>query len=200
VTIRPRFLIQWTGPELATLLEALGAAVADGVVELPSARIEIGRADPPAGTQRMRVEMLAPGSPPTTTAMVDVAALGWATVELDHAAMSLGIRFGAGFGPAPADRLLGASVRRSADRSPELLLLEPNTEGRLAGALARHGEGPVAVYLRTTDLMAVERLRVREGDGPLGRQQLFLDGPAAGPFLILVGAAPGRVNRVPSEP
>ena len=32
-----------------------------------------------------------------------------------------------------------------------LLLLEPRTEGRLAAALARHGEGPVAIYLAAAD-------------------------------------------------
>src|SRR4029077_4491656 len=71
---------------------------------------------------------------------------GWATVELDRAQEEVA----AGWAAAGAmtlsevadDRVLGARCRlvHFAD-GQEVVLLEPSTEGRLAAALARHGEG-----------------------------------------------------------
>ena len=81
-----------------------------------------------------------------------VAGIGWATVELDRAARELQ---GAGpFGTALRDVVLGASARRSPigkERRPTIALLEPDTEGLLAAALARFGEGVLAIYLGPLD-------------------------------------------------
>jgi hypothetical protein len=186
VSTHRRLRIRWQGGQLAATLEALGIALKDGVVELPSARIECERVDRPEGGPRLAVDGLPANPRPKVSeaAAIDVAAVGWGTVELDRAARELGGDWAA----APADRLLGASVRRSVNRRPEILLLEPDTEGRLAGALARYGEGPVALYLRVPDLDQIANgLATRPGHGPLGRQRLFLDGPPAGPFVLLVG-------------
>lgn len=127
-----------------------------------------------------------------------VIAAGWATVDLDRATADLGGRWAA----APDDRLLGAVVRRSVERAPAILLLEPNTEGRLAAALARRGEGFAALYLGATEEHdpAAPPARTRAGDGPFGPERLIIDGPPAGPFVIVVGAAPNQPDRVPSEP
>ncbi len=79
-----------------------------------------------------------------------VAAIGWATVDLDRAAAELAVEAGIEASlvhPAPDDEALGAVARRIDLVDGPLLILEPRTEGRLAAALARHGEGPVAVYL-----------------------------------------------------
>ena len=129
----------------------------------------------------------------------DIAAIGWATVDLERAESELGGEWL----PAPPDRLLGASVRRATANEPQILLLEPETEGRLARALARHGEGPIALYLRGASEAANEPPKTRLGSGPFGPERLVLDGSPAGPFLILLDAAdPGRgdTDRVPSEP
>ncbi len=138
---------------------------------------------------------------PASRASIDILAVGWATVESERAATELGGEWR----PAPRDALLGASVQRSTGREPPILLLEPDSEGRLAGALARHGEGPIALYLRadgkTADERGLAQARTRAGAGPLGRQWLVLAGPPAGPFLLLVdGPAPPDAEQVPSEP
>src|SRR5436190_19537373 len=81
-----------------------------------------------------------------------VAGIGWATVELDRAARELA-SVGA-FVAAPRDAALGASAMRSPVQKggpPAIVLLEPDTEGLLAAALARFGEGVLAVYLRALD-------------------------------------------------
>ncbi len=126
----------------------------------------------------------------------EVVAIGWATVDFERTAGELGGRWQA----APADRLLGGRAWiREAPADPaeglfRVILLEPSTEGRLAAALARRGEGPVAVYRRPATGPADGRTRA--GDGPLGPQLLELDGPVAGPFRLSLVEA----DRVPSEP
>ncbi|MCI0585151.1 MAG: hypothetical protein L0227_20035 [Chloroflexi bacterium] len=125
--------------------------------------------------------------------------VGWATVELDRAEEEVGaILAGRDGARAPRveaaieDRLLGARCRRlrTADEL-DVLLLEPSTEGRLAAALARHGEGFLARY-HVVDPGASERARragfvlSSVGRGPLGPERLVIHGPRWGPFLLLV--------------
>ena len=110
---------------------------------------------------------------------------------------------GGAWQPAGDDRLLGASAWCSPEDHPTTFLLEPNTEGRLAGALARHGEGPIALYLGVSDpAQAGAASRARPAMGPLGDEWLYPGSNPAGPFLILVGGqpAPDHTNRVPSQP
>lgn len=124
---------------------------------------------------------------------------GWATVELERAEVEVAEALAAIHAlrdpsreDAPDERVLGARcrlLRYAEDR--DMLLLEPSTEGRLAAALARYGEGSVALYL-LVDAGASERARragfrlSSEGDGPLGRERLVIAGPRWGPFLLLV--------------
>lgn len=122
-----------------------------------------------------------------------VAGIGWATVELDRAARELQ---GAGpFGTALRDVVLGASARRSPigkERRPTIALLEPDTEGLLAAALARFGEGVLAIYLGPLDRADVDDTP-RLGPprpGPLGPARLVIGRPAWGPHvLVLAGVA-----------
>lgn len=120
---------------------------------------------------------------------------GWATVELDRAQLEV-----AALDPSPhapvveaarADRLLGARCRvLHLAGGHDILLLEPSTEGRLAAALARRGEGPLALYL-LADPGAPERARrsgfrlSSRGDGPFGPERLVVVGPGYGPFLVI---------------
>lgn len=128
---------------------------------------------------------------------------GWATVEFDRAQTSFGVMPEAATSRSQLgshdqhevapDELLGAGTRviRTPD-DREVALLEPFTEGRLAAALARHGEGFVALYL-IADLEAAARARAAglvlsaAGRGPFGTQRLVIGGPRWGPFIVLAG-------------
>jgi hypothetical protein len=129
---------------------------------------------------------------------IDGLAVGWGTVDLERAALGLGSDRSTT--PLPDDDLLGArclSVRPIADDLP-IVLLEPNTEGRLAASLARHGEGPIALYL-LVPARTIDRFRVvapasgvnlsRPSSGPFGRAVLVLDEAAWGPHVIVASAA-----------
>jgi hypothetical protein len=101
----------------------------------------------------------------------------------------------AGRSEAPLDELLGARCRiLDLEGGGTIVLLEPATEGLLAAALARHGEGPLAEYL-VADPGAADRLRragyalTRPAAGPLGGQRRVRLGRRDGPFILLV--APG---------
>jgi hypothetical protein len=128
------------------------------------------------------------------------ATTGWATVDLDRAEREL-VEGPAGRATrsrrdAPADELLGASCRIVVVDAREIVLLEPSTEGPLAAALARHGEGPLALYVSVGGT-GVARARhaglalSRLAAGPLGQQRRVLGGPRDGPFILLVDPAPG---------
>jgi hypothetical protein len=140
-------------------------------------------------------------------------AIGWATVDLDRAALEIAEALGVedGFTQAAPDVLLGATCRigrRVHPGSLAVVLLEPFTEGRLAATLARYGEGPAAAWLHvpTVGRDAVVRL-VREaglhasrpGDGPFGPEILVRGGPvgrsARGPHLLLASPPAGTIDR-----
>ena len=136
---------------------------------------------------------------------VEPLAVGWATVELDRAVAEVGAALqlpAARFADAVGSVILGARCLVASDVLPggvALILLEPNTEGRLAGTLARHDEGPAAVSLSARNLadavaglatagFSVSPARV----GPCGAERLF-DGPRYGPHLLLV-KGPGTIR------
>lgn len=138
-------------------------------------------------------------------------AIGWATVELDRAASELADALGLGSGEqafrdAPRSIALGCACRIASGVLPNggsLLVLEPDTEGRLAGALARLGEGPVAVWLVPEAPTATPRALHATGftlsserDGPLGPERLIVGDPAAGRLLLLLafGRATGTIR------
>jgi hypothetical protein len=122
-------------------------------------------------------------------------AIGWATVELDRAAMELGhlLAPGTTFEEAPSSAILGGRCRiGSAAGTPgvRIVLLEPDTEGRLAAALARAGEGWKATWVQDPGIDPGPRQVSRARPGPLGRERLLLGGPLAGPYRLFVEAVP----------
>jgi len=129
-------------------------------------------------------------------AELPIVGIGWATVELDRAERELsGV---AKFEAAPRDSALGAAARRSpiAERTrPAVVLLEPDTEGLLAAALARFGEGVEVVYLgplAREDIDDTPRLGPPR-PGPLGPARLVIGRPPWGPHaLVLAGATRRR--------
>lgn len=129
-------------------------------------------------------------------------ALGWATVELDRAAVELGSDLGLAadrFSGAAESFALGASCRVANDALPggqALVLLEPVTEGRLAATLARFGECATALWLAVSDLdeaagdLRARGFRLSAGlAGPFGPERLLLGGPVEGPHQLLIQQA-----------
>ncbi len=132
----------------------------------------------------------------------DALAVGWATVELDRAAHELAhlLRAGTGFSDAPRSDALGArcQVGLAAGASRlAIILLEPDTEGPLAGTLARFGEGWAATWARsrapaeaaTADLTTTGA-RIVARPGPIGPERLLPGEGAAGDHRLAVDAVP----------
>jgi hypothetical protein len=118
-------------------------------------------------------------------------ARGWATVELDRAAGELAglLDEGASFSDAPRSALLGARCRAGRARADEngvrwIVLLEPDTEGRVAAFLARAGEGWAADWDRDDPPDLGTGVQ-----GPLGQERLTERSPPAGPFRLRLAAA-----------
>jgi hypothetical protein len=148
-----------------------------------------------AAGARERIDAALAAAPATTLA------LGWATVETDRAVTELTEALGLpadAFSPAEESVALGAWCRiargvLAGGRS--LAILEPSTEGRLAATLARHDEGPVAVWLEApadSALPTDEPLSAAR-PGPFGAERLVLTGPVYGPHRLLVGTRPGTI-------
>jgi len=124
----------------------------------------------------------------------------WATVDLDRSLAALG-RQGERLAQDP---LLGAHVAlvRSGSDVP-LAVLEPSTEGRMAGWLARSGEGVAGSYVGLGDGMDEVRRRAAvagallsaPADGPFGASVLVLGGAPGAPNLILVPSQAGTIGR-----
>jgi hypothetical protein len=124
-------------------------------------------------------------------------AVGWATVELDRAAIELAplVAPGERFEPAPDCEILGARCRvaRAGDAAsagaPLVILLEPTTEGRLAATLARHGEGWWVTWEPDEDRHDDAEPRSVALPGPIGPERLRDGGSVFGPHRLLVRAA-----------
>jgi hypothetical protein len=125
-------------------------------------------------------------------------AVGWATVDLDRAALELAPLLvpGTTFEAAPDCEPLGAHCRigrvaaPAADGASLVILLEPSTEGRLAVTLARHDEGWCATWWPPDGAPVGEGALQTSArrPGPLGPERLVLGGPLSGPHRLLVEA------------
>jgi hypothetical protein len=116
----------------------------------------------------------------------------WATVDLERALAEL--RTGSETAAPRAadmldtieDPLLGARVLLvSTADGGRIALAEPSTEGRLAAALARHGEGYVGTYLEVPVDLDLVGARAAAANVPLGRAE-------TGPFGRSVVVLPDR--------
>jgi hypothetical protein len=110
--------------------------------------------------------------------------VGWATVDLDRTVA--GLPDPAAAGPLTDEPALGARARVVWMGLLALVLLEPSTEGRLAAALARRGEGVACLYVQGADPASGGRTTALGVPGRL----LPHDRPW-GPFVLLVAHAPG---------
>ncbi len=134
-------------------------------------------------------------------------AIGWATVDLDRMERDFADAYAGSVTSAvelPNETLLGARcrlIRPGVAGVPPIVLLEPTTEGRLAATLARHGEGPAAIWLqpdpareRGLGQVAPTSARSAAAPGPFGTEVLALDGPVHGPHRIIVLVGPGTIT------
>lgn len=112
-----------------------------------------------------------------------IAALGIATVDAERWCAEHDLPAPA---PGPDEPALGARSAHIGRGAIPTVLLEPSTEGLLAAALARHGEGPVCVYLEglVGSPMAVTLLSKATALGRPGR--LVRPESVSGPFVILL--------------
>ena len=124
--------------------------------------------------------------------MSRVVGRGWATVDLARAEAELLDRARVGdFEDAERSSWLGARCRRARVIDAEtsdggwIVVLEPDSEGRLAAFLARHGEGWAVTWStdEAADTISVPRA------GPLGPEVLGPGQPTSGPFRLLQPAA-----------
>jgi len=125
---------------------------------------------------------------------VAIIALAWATVDTDRAVDEL--RAHGPFGAALSEPLLGASCRVGRRAPVRLAIVEPSTEGRLTASLARHDEGPVALWATTTGGSDLEGVRLSTAaNGPFGPERLVLGSPPWGPHLLVIGPSAGTIDR-----
>jgi hypothetical protein len=123
--------------------------------------------------------------------------VGWRSLELDRAALELAGELGLRpdvFLPADDSILLGARCRVATAVLPggrSLAILEPVAEGRLAGTLARLGEGPAAVWSTSDASVTADVASTRPG--PFGPERLVAGGPLHGPHRFLIASAPGTI-------
>ena len=127
-----------------------------------------------------------------TLVEVPLAGIGWATVDSDRARRELDALFGLDPGveaghsdgsrwvEQPRDAALGARVwlreAPAPDGEPWLVVLEPDTEGRLAATLARWDEGLAVIYL---------------GSGTYRSGRLGSAGEPWGPHVVALDAESG---------
>ncbi len=112
---------------------------------------------------------------------VPLLAVGWATVDLERTLAGMGPT-AVDAGPVVEERALGARAVVVGREPVALVILEPATEGRLAAALARRGEGIVCLYVAGPPV-------VTEGSPltALGRPgRLLAHDRPWGPFVMLV--------------
>jgi hypothetical protein len=127
-----------------------------------------------------------------------IVAIGWATVEIERAERELEAAIGDGgsWADAPRDALLGAraaTYRPTAVDRPLVVVLEADTEGRLAASLARHGEGVAATYVTALlgTVLGAGAFGIPAG-GPLGRGRRLARGGIGEPSIIVLDTQPSR--------
>jgi hypothetical protein len=137
----------------------------------------------------------------TAAAAVDgdgrVIGVGWATVDLDRAAVELAAALDlepGDFAEAPESVALGARCRIALDAIDSgqvaVVVLEPATEGRLARRLARHDEGPAVVWLSGGG-----KAGGGETPGPFGPEALQAADPDRPDLLrSIVAQPPGTIR------
>jgi len=151
------------------------------------------------GTPRTRLEAAATAG--AVDGSLQVIGVGWATVDLERAAGEIGPAVGIGpngFADAPDSVALGARCLVApgvlGPGRIAVVILEPSTEGRLAGHLARHDEGPAVVWLAGSGPDSNGDAAGRT-PGPFGPEAIQHSVPGRPDLLrCLVDRAPGTIR------
>jgi hypothetical protein len=128
-----------------------------------------------------------------------VIAVGWATVDLDRTIRGLATDLGvsaAAFVAAEGSQAIGGAgrvARAVLAGGRSLAILEPLTEGVLAGTLARWDEGPRIVWIETEDEDEGATHAGPTVPGPFGPERLVA-GQAADGLLRLAVPPPGTIR------
>ena len=109
-----------------------------------------------------------------------VVAIAWATVDLERTREQAGITVD----ETRHDEILGGVASIVTGGSVSVVVIEPDTEGRAAAFLARHGEGVCAVYVEKLNVDGSQRLTAL---GRNGRLRPIHE--RWGPFVIELRAA-----------
>jgi hypothetical protein len=167
---------------VVALLESLGLSLSDGNAPLGPAVLSVVAVEG-GGVDRLEVGDPAPDGvrPNREPSGPRLAALGWATVDAERLAAQLGKPL---TDEPQADPALGATGYRVASANLPLVLLEPVTEGRMAAALARLGEGPVALYLDGITLRPADDATPLASTGTGRQGRLLRPAQPSGPFVI----------------
>jgi hypothetical protein len=192
------------------LIDVVGAPDRTDQADGPAPRAQPGRRSPASAVPGERLQEVVRADRPESDAprpvhpngAAGLLAIGWSTVDHERASMS---RSGVRFVFAGLDPLLGSAAwiatalssggPSTTRDSPAELLLEPAREGPLAAALARFGEGPVALYVRIVASRwdALHAELARRGSTlrgpislPLGDAYLVRPERPWGPFLLFV--------------
>jgi hypothetical protein len=128
-------------------------------------------------------------------------AVGWATVETERAIATLATDLHippAAFLPMPDSEALGARCLVAGGVLPggaALVVLEAATEGLLAGALARHDEGPRVIWIAHQGPDdPVDPAATRPSPGPFGLERLVPGQATDGLRRLLVSLPPGTIR------
>jgi hypothetical protein len=130
-----------------------------------------------------------------------VVGVGWATVERERALGELATELGiapAAFLEAPSSAALGARclvARGALGGGLAVVILEPSTEGRLAGRLARHDEGPAVIWHGATNTTHAGDPRAPSTPGPFGPERPLASIPRRPDLLrFVVDLPPGTIQ------
>ena len=126
--------------------------------------------------------------------------IGWATVDLDRGLTELATALGIvpeAFLEAPSSVALGARClvsRGGLGDDVAVIVLEPSTEGRLAGRLARHDEGPAVIWHGAAGVSHPGDPLAPATPGPLGPERPLSPVPGRPDLLrFIVDVPPGTI-------
>jgi hypothetical protein len=127
--------------------------------------------------------------------------IGWATVDLERGLTELATALGTvpeAFLESPSSVALGARCHvadGALGGGVAVVILEPSTEGRLAGRLARHDEGPAVIWHGAAGVTRPGDPLAPATPGPFGPERPLSPAPGRPDLLrFIVDVSPGTIR------